>query len=76
MSWQDATIGDLIKLNEATILQRERFRKAGTSQGCRCCGPQSFHNEFKAKGPGVVVGRSGGSYWQGYVCSHRFLAPQ
>ncbi|MEW8394296.1 MAG: restriction endonuclease subunit S [Candidatus Thiodiazotropha sp.] len=77
MSWQSATVGDLVSLRRGHDLT-ENDRKVGTVPVVGSAGPNGFHNQAIAKGPGVVIGRSGASigkityvpsdYWPHNTC--------
>lgn len=60
MSWKDGTVGDLVALQRGYDLP-ERNRKPGDILVVGSAGPNGFHNEAKTAGPGITLGRSGGS---------------
>lgn len=58
MSWVDAELQDLVFLQRGFDITKAQQRP-GTIPVISSSGPQSFHNEAKVKGPGVVIGRKG-----------------
>jgi type I restriction enzyme S subunit len=58
MSWVDAELQDLVLLQRGFDITKAQQRH-GEIPVISSSGPQSFHNEPKVKGPGVVVGRKG-----------------
>ena len=58
--WRHVTLGDFITLQRGHDLPTER-RSEGGVPILGSFGITGWHNEAKAKGPGVTVGRSGGS---------------
>jgi type I restriction enzyme, S subunit len=73
--WSDCTLGDFVRLqrgHDLTALEPGLVPVMGSA------GPNGTHSEFKASGPGVVIGRSGASmgkvhlsdvdYWPHNTC--------
>ena len=60
MSWPLRTVGDLVTLQRGHDLTAAE-RKAGTIPVIGSAGQNGFHDVALAKGPGVTIGRSGGS---------------
>ncbi|MBN1125183.1 MAG: restriction endonuclease subunit S [Sedimentisphaerales bacterium] len=60
MTWRTGTMGDLVALQRGHDLT-EADRKPGDVPVVGAAGPNGFHSQPRATGPGVVVGRSGGS---------------
>ena len=58
MKWRSCKLGDVIKLQRGHDLP-ERVRQEGEIPVVTSSGITGFHNEAKAKGPGVVTGRYG-----------------
>jgi len=59
--WKTITLGDFIVLQRGHDLT-EKERKKGHIPVMGAAGQNGFHNKSIAKGPGVIVGRSGGSF--------------
>ncbi len=59
--WRDASLGDLIRLQRGHDLTDSQ-REAGNIPVMGSAGQNGFHNISKAKGPGLVIGRSGASF--------------
>ena len=59
--WEEATLGDLITLQRGHDLPESK-RMKGEVPILGSFGVTGWHNESKAKGPGVTVGRSGASF--------------
>ena len=60
-NWQSITLGDFVTLQRGHDLP-ETERKPGKVPVLGSFGVTGYHNEAKAKGPGVTVGRSGASF--------------
>ena len=60
MSWQTGTIGNLATLQRGYDLP-DSAREPGPFPVIGAAGPNGFHSEARTAGPGVTVGRSGGS---------------
>lgn len=58
MSWHDAELQDLVFLQRGFDITKTQ-QVQGDVPVISSSGPQSFHNESKAVGPGVIVGRKG-----------------
>ena len=77
MKWPEKTIGDLVALQRGHDLT-ETEREEGDVPIIGSAGPNGFHRKARAKGPGVTIGRSGGSigkvtfvetdYWPHNTC--------
>ena len=77
MSWKSGVIGDLVTLQRGYDLTSTE-RELGEVPVVGAAGPNGFHSVAKTRGPGVVVGRSGGSigkvtyvpcdYWPHNTC--------
>lgn len=75
--WRDCTLGDFIRLQRGHDLTAEEQRP-GTVPVMGSAGQNGSHAEWKARGPGVVIGRSGASigrvhyssvdYWPHNTC--------
>ena len=59
--WQDITLGDFVTLQRGHDLP-ETQRVEGNIPILGSFGVTGWHNEAKTKGPGVTIGRSGGSF--------------
>jgi type I restriction enzyme S subunit len=62
-SWIQTTLGDFISLQRGHDLTQEE-RQEGHVPVMGAAGQNGFHNKAIASGPGIVVGRSGGSFGQ------------
>lgn len=63
--WEDATLGDLVKLQRGHDLPAHS-RADGDIEVIGGGGPNGYHNVAKAPAPGIVIGRSGsgiGNAW-------------
>lgn len=77
MSWRTGTIGDLVVLQRGHDLT-ENDRTPGDIPVVGAAGPTGYHNQARVSGPGVAIGRSGGSigkvtyvpcdYWPHNTC--------
>jgi type I restriction enzyme, S subunit len=65
--WQVVSLGDFVSLQRGHDLTW-RDRRAGTVPIMGSAGPNGFHDTAIAKGPGVVLGRSGASFGQAHFC--------
>jgi type I restriction enzyme S subunit len=61
LSWVTKTIGDFVSVKRGYDLTSKQ-RKAGKIPVYGAAGQNGVHNELKAKAPGIVIGRSGGSF--------------
>jgi type I restriction enzyme, S subunit len=57
-SWQDTTLGEFVRLQRGHDLPEEA-RQAGVVPIMGSAGRNGFHSTARARGPGVVIGRSG-----------------
>ena len=77
MSWRECTLGEFVRFQRGHDLP-DQNRKPGEVPVVGSAGPNGWHNEAKAKGPGVSIGRSGASigkvtytptdYWPHNAC--------
>lgn len=58
--WKDVSLGDVVQLQRGHDLP-EKDRKPGSVPVLGSFGITGWHNESRAEGPGVTIGRSGGS---------------
>ncbi len=65
--WREITLGDFVSLQRGHDLT-ENERKPGHIPVMGSAGMNGCHNTALAKGPGVVVGRSGASFGQVHYC--------
>lgn len=61
--WRDITLGDFVALQRGHDLT-EPERRAGRVPVMGPAGQNGFHDAALAKGPGIVIGRSGASFGQ------------
>jgi type I restriction enzyme S subunit len=61
--WRQKTLGDFISLQRGYDLTADE-RKEGNVPVMGAAGQNGFHNKSLASGPGIIVGRSGGSFGQ------------
>lgn len=57
-NWQNKTLGEIVSLRRGHDLPLSKSKK-GDIPIMGSSGLSGFHNESKAKGPGIVIGRSG-----------------
>src|SRR2546426_7728959 len=69
--WQEMTLGDFVSLQRGHDLT-EGERKPGHVPVMGSAGMNGFHDTALAKGPRVVVGRSGASFGQVHYCTADF----
>src|SRR5215216_6708151 len=69
--WTATTLGELISLRRGYDLTW-RDREAGTVPVMGSAGQNGFHSQAIARGPGVVLGRSGASFGQAHYCLSDF----
>ncbi len=62
-SWDLITLGEFLSLQRGHDLTQEE-RRIGTVPVFGAAGQNGYHNKAIAKGPGIVIGRSGGSFGQ------------
>ncbi|WP_174546353.1 restriction endonuclease subunit S [Nocardiopsis dassonvillei] len=70
-NWRSTTLGELISLRRGHDLTW-RQRGTGHVPVMGSAGQNGFHSEAIARGPGVVLGRSGASFGQAYYCEVDF----
>jgi type I restriction enzyme S subunit len=61
--WQNVTLGDFVVLQRGHDLTADE-RKPGSVPVMGAAGQNGFHDTAIAKAPGIVIGRSGGSFGQ------------
>jgi type I restriction enzyme S subunit len=66
-SWKEITLGEFIRLQRGHDLT-ESDRQSGTIPVIGAAGLNGYHAEALAKGPGVVIGRSGASFGKAHYC--------
>lgn len=59
--WEQKTFGDFVSIKRGYDLTSQQ-RKSGNVPVYGAAGQNGYHIESKAKAPGVVIGRSGGSF--------------
>lgn len=69
--WEAVSLGSFVALQRGYDLTW-RHRRAGNVPVMGSAGPNGFHDTSIAKGPGVVVGRSGASFGKAHYCEHDF----
>lgn len=69
--WEVKKLGDFIALQRGHDLTW-RDRRNGDIPVFGAAGQNGFHNKALAKGPGVVLGRSGASFGQAHYCEQDF----
>jgi type I restriction enzyme S subunit len=65
--WRDVTLGEFVRLQRGHDLTASEQRP-GHFPVMGSAGPNGTHAEFKALGPGVVIGRSGASMGRVHYC--------
>lgn len=65
--WRRATLGDLVSLQRGHDLTEDE-RNSGNVPVMGSAGKNGYHDTAIAKGPGVVIGRSGASFGQVHIC--------
>ncbi len=65
--WRETTLGEFVSLQRGHDLT-DAERRLGTVPVIGAAGQNGFHNRALAKGPGIVVGRSGASFGQVHYC--------
>ena len=73
--WDAEKLGNFISLQRGHDLTW-RDRRRGEIPVMGSAGQNGFHDTAIAKGPGVVLGRSGASFGQAHYLRARFLASQ
>ena len=66
--WKDITLGDFVALQRGHDLT-EPERRSGHVPVIGSAGQNGFHDTALAKGPGIVIGRSGASFGQVHFCA-------
>lgn len=69
--WHHTTLGEFVTLQRGHDLT-DTERRLGTVPVVGAAGQNGFHNKAMAKGPGIVVGRSGASFGQVHYCPTDF----
>ncbi len=69
--WELKTLGGIIALQRGHDLTA-RQRHEGTIPVMGSAGQNGFHDTALARGPGVVLGRSGASFGQAHYCEADF----
>jgi restriction endonuclease S subunit len=70
-SWQNITLGDFVALQRGHDLT-EPQRRIGRVPVMGSAGQNGFHDTALAKGPGIVIGRSGASFGQVHFSKEDF----
>ena len=66
--WKNITLGDFVALQRGHDLT-EPERRPGHVPVVGSAGQNGFHDTALAKGPGIVIGRSGASFGQVHFCT-------
>jgi type I restriction enzyme S subunit len=66
-AWRNTTLGDFVALQRGHDLT-DSERRPGDVPVMGSAGANGCHDTVKAKGPGVVIGRSGASFGQVHFC--------
>ena len=69
--WRDTTLGEFVTLQRGHDLT-DAERRPGTVPVIGAAGQNGFHDKAMARGPGIVVGRSGASFGQVHYCETDF----
>ena len=69
--WRDTTLGEFVTLQRGHDLTDDE-RLPGKVPVVGAAGQNGFHDKAMAKGPGIVVGRSGASFGQVHFCDKDF----
>ena len=69
--WRDITLGDFVALQRGHDLT-EPERRIGRFPVMGSAGQNGFHDTALAKGPGIVIGRSGASFGQVHYAKEDF----
>ena len=69
--WRDTTLGEFVTLQRGHDLT-DSERRSGSVPVLGAAGHNGFHDTAIAKGPGIVVGRSGASFGQVHYCEADF----
>lgn len=70
-SWRERTLGEVVGLQRGYDLTADE-RAEGKVPVMGAAGHNGYHNEAKVSAPGIVVGRSGGSFGQVHFCETDF----
>lgn len=70
-NWEETTLGDFVALQRGHDLT-EPERRIGRVPVIGSAGQNGFHNTALAKGPGVVIGRSGASFGEVHFSEQDF----
>ena len=70
-SWRERTLGEVVGLQRGYDLTADE-RSEGNVPVMGAAGHNGYHNEAKVSAPGIVVGRSGGSFGQVHFCETDF----
>lgn len=70
-SWRERTLGEVVGLQRGYDLTADE-RAEGNVPVMGAAGHNGYHNEAKVSAPGIVVGRSGGSFGQVHFCETDF----
>lgn len=69
--WRNITLGDFVTIQRGHDLTSTE-RREGKVPVVGAAGQNGFHDTAIAKGPGIVIGRCGGSYGQVHYCEDDF----
>ena len=69
--WKNSELGELVRLQRGHDLT-DGQRKQGTIPVMGSAGQNGFHDTSKAKGPGIVLGRSGASFGRVHYSEHDY----
>ena len=67
VKWREITLGEFVSLQRGHDLT-DPERGPGSVPVMGSAGQNGFHDKWLARGPGVVVGRSGASFGQVHFC--------
>ncbi|MCF7733259.1 MAG: restriction endonuclease subunit S [Akkermansiaceae bacterium] len=70
-NWNPITLGDFVAMQRGHDLTASE-RRPGTIPVFGAAGQNGFHDTALAKGPGIVIGRCGGSFGQVHFCDTDF----
>lgn len=69
--WRETTLGEFVSLQRGHDLT-DAERSPGAVPVMGAAGQNGFHDRSLARGPGIVVGRSGASFGQVHYCQHDY----
>src|ERR1019366_2055922 len=69
--WRETTLGEFVALQRGHDLT-EPERRPGRVPVMGSAGQNGFHDTALAKGPGIVIGRSGASFGQVHLCANDY----